>query len=86
MPFFTCIAAILALVSLLLFIPVLAEYNATGLVPRIPTLVVSGFFMVAALLVLAVGMILDSQRKRARQNFELQMNILASIQHLRDEK
>lgn len=86
MPFFTCIAAILALVSVLLFIPVLAEYNATGLVPRIPTLVVSGFFMVAALLVLAVGMILDSQRKRARQNFELQMNILASIQHLRDEK
>ena len=86
MPFFSCIAAILALVSMILFIPVLAEYNATGLVPRIPTLVVSGFFMVAALLVLAVGMILDSQRKRARQNFELQMNILASIQHLRDEK
>ena len=45
-----------------------------------------GSLLVAALLVLAVGMILDSQRKRARQNFELQMNILASIQHLRDEK
>src|SRR5574344_1660011 len=39
--FFGIVAFVLALCSILLFIPVFISYIATGLVPRIPTLVVS---------------------------------------------
>lgn len=79
LPFFSCIAALLLIVGLLLFVPVMAEYNATGLVPRIPTLIVSGFMMIAALLVFVAGLILDTQGKKSRQSFEIQMNILEAI-------
>ena len=79
LPFFTVIATLLFLLALVLFVPVIMEYNVTGLVPRIPTLIVSGFVMIASLLVFAVGLVLDTQGKKARQSFEMQMNILASI-------
>lgn len=79
LPFFSAIAALLLVIALVMFVPVMVEYNATGLVPRIPTLVVSGFVMIAALLVFAVGLVLDTQGKKSRQSFEMQMNILASI-------
>lgn len=81
LPFFSAIAALLLVIALVMFVPVMAEFNATGLVPRIPTLIVSGFVMIAALLVFAVGLVLDTQGKKSRQSFEIQMNILASIQN-----
>jgi len=79
MPFFSAIAVLLCIIALVMFVPVMVEYNATGLVPRIPTLVVSGFVMIAALLIFAVGLVLDTQGKKSRQSFEMQMNILASV-------
>lgn len=84
LPFFSAIAALLLVIALMMFVPVMVEFNATGLVPRIPTLVVSGFVMIAALLVFAVGLVLDTQGKKSRQSFELQMNILASVQNLKE--
>lgn len=84
LPFFSAIAALLLVIALVMFVPVMVEFNATGLVPRIPTLVVSGFVMIAALLVFAVGLVLDTQGKKSRQSFELQMNILASVQNLNE--
>ena len=79
LPFFSIIAVILMLISMILFLPVMIEYNMTGLVPRFPTLIVSGFAGMAALMVFTVGLILDTNGKKARQNFEIQMNILAAI-------
>lgn len=81
LPFFSVIAALLFVIALVLFVPVMVEYNAIGLVPRIPTLVVSGFVMIASLLVFAVGLVLDTQGKKSRQNFEIQMNIIEMIHH-----
>lgn len=81
LPFFSAIAAILILIGLILFIPIIVEFNMTGLVPRFPTLIVSGFSAMAALVVFAVGLILDTNGKKARQSFEIQMNILAAIYH-----
>lgn len=88
LPFFSIIAAILLLIGLILFIPVIMEYNMTGLVPRFPTLIVSGFIAMAAFVAFAVGLILDTNGKKARQSFEIQMNILAAIynQKQTDEK
>ena len=76
---FWSLACLLAVVSLGLFLPVLGEYVTSGLVPRFPSLIVSGFCMLAALLSFVSGLILDCQRKRARQAFEIQLNMLSLL-------
>ncbi len=74
--FFGVIALLLAAVSLFLFIPVFTEFLKTGLVPRFPTLIVSAVTMLAAFLSLVCGLILDTNAKNSRKNFEVQMNII----------
>ncbi len=74
--FFTLAAVLLALISLALFLPVFHEYVMTGLVPKLPTLVTSGFFMMAAVVFLGIGLMLDTEVKNSRKNFEIQMNII----------
>ena len=87
MPFFSAFAGILALISLILFVPVLMEFSHTGLVPRFPTLIVSGFIMMTAILLFCCGLILDTQTKQSRQNFEIQLNVLTYLADLSsDEK
>lgn len=79
MLFFGMLAAILGAIAVIAVVPVLVEYSHTGLVPRMPTFVTACFLAVFALLSLSCGLILDTQGKQARQNFELQMNILRSL-------
>lgn len=79
LPFFSIIAAVLLILALILFIPIMSEYTVTGLVPRIPTLIVAGFSAIASLVIFGVGLVLDTQGKKSRQSFEIQMNILESI-------
>lgn len=84
--FFSIIAAILLVVAFLLFVPILREFYLTGLVPRFPTLIASGFFAVFAIQALVCGLILDTQGKHQRQNFEIQMNILQEINDMREKQ
>jgi glycosyltransferase involved in cell wall biosynthesis len=58
--FFTTISAFLMLLSLAFGIPVVVEYMETGLVPRLPTAVLSTGLMLLAFLSLASGLILDT--------------------------
>ena len=74
--FFTMAALAMAFISLALFLPVFHEYMVTGLVPKLPTLVTSGFFMMAAVVFLGTGLMLDIEVKNSRKNFEIQMNII----------
>lgn len=74
--FFTMAALAMAFISLALFLPVFHEYMVTGLVPKLPTLVTSGFFMMAAVVFLGTGLMLDTEIKNSRKNFEIQMNII----------
>lgn len=74
--FFSMAALLMALISLILFIPVFHEYMVTGLVPKMPTLVTSGFFMMAALVSFGIGLVLDTEVKNARKNLEIQMNMI----------
>ncbi|SDC00446.1 Glycosyltransferase involved in cell wall bisynthesis [Succiniclasticum ruminis] len=74
--FFGTLAVLLATVSLILFLPVFSEFLHTGLVPRFPTLIVSVVMMLAAFLSVVCGLILDTNAKNNRKNFEIQMNIL----------
>ncbi|MBQ9643590.1 MAG: glycosyltransferase [Lachnospiraceae bacterium] len=68
--FFGTLAVLLAVVSILFFVPVWREYLRTGLVERFPTLIVCGFTMLAATESLFAGMILESLEKRNRRDYE----------------
>ena len=78
--FFSTVGLVLAVFSLALFIPVFAEYLKTGLVPKLPTLVVSCIMMLAAFLSFVCGLILDTENQKDKQFFELQMNLIKMIQ------
>jgi len=74
--FFGILAALLALISAAAFIPIFDAFVHTGVVDRLPTLVVSGFTAIAALLSLFTGLILSNQEKSYRRSFEVQRNSL----------
>ena len=69
--FFGIIAALLSLISILFFIPVWIEYLRTGLVPSFPTLIVCGFTMLAAIISLFSGIMLQTMVQKNRQDFEM---------------
>ena len=69
--FFSIIAAILLLVALVLVTPVLIEYFKTGLVPRFPTLIVSGFIALLAMLMWVAGVILEVISRNHWKQFEM---------------
>jgi TRAP-type C4-dicarboxylate transport system permease small subunit len=73
MRFYGMIAVFLAALSILLFIPVGAEYIETGLVPRYPTLFVCGFLMIAALQSFFAGLQLNTGLQKNRQDFEMEL-------------
>jgi len=58
--FFGLTGLALMLVALGLFIPVLAEFLRTGLVPRLPTAILSAVLVLAGLLSFAAGLVLDT--------------------------
>ena len=82
--FFGAAAVILMAISILMFMPVFAEYLSTGLVPKIPTLIVSGLLALAAMLSAACGLILDTIANNARKDFELKMNMLRLIMNRKE--
>ena len=71
--FFGIIAAILAALSVIFFIPVWMDYMRTGLVARFPTLIVCGIVMVVALLMFVSGVILSTLREKDRRDFEIKL-------------
>ena len=58
--FFALVALALLLLAIGLAVPVILEYARTGLVPRLPTAVLSTGLVLLAMLSLACGLILDS--------------------------
>lgn len=74
--FFNILAFIFLLVSLLLGIPVINEYFDTGLVPKFPSLIVSGIFLVIAILLIITGIILEVIVKKHKELYELYLNTL----------
>ena len=72
--FFSALAGLLMLVSLLFLLPVLVEYGQTGLVRRFPTLIVCGFTAMAGVQAFFAGLELETARKKNRQDFEMQLH------------
>lgn len=81
--FFGAISVFLLLVGAVLFVPVFLEFIETGLVDRVPTLIVSGLAVLSSLLSLSCGLILDTIVKKEKQNFEVQMNLLEVLKNNR---
>ena len=69
--FFSFISLLFLIVSIILGVPVFHEYFVTGLVPRFPTLIFSGFMLVVSLLLFITGIILEVLVQKQRQLFEL---------------
>lgn len=67
MQFFSLGALILAVTSTLLIIPIILHFLSTGLVPRLPTAVLSMGLMILGFLSLACGLILDTVTRGRRE-------------------
>ena len=75
--FFFSILGILSLMcSLLLGVPVVIEYMNTGIVPRFPSLIVSGVFLIISLLLWITGIMLQVIAKKHKQLYELYLNMM----------
>lgn len=73
MQFFGTVAAVLSALSVYFVAPVFYTYLKTGLVPQFPTLIVSGFAMIAAIQSVFSGLILKSIYQKQRQDFEIEL-------------
>nr|CRY96231.1 hypothetical protein [uncultured prokaryote] len=71
--FFSLLALVLAITATAFFLPVLATFIRTGLVPRFPTLIVCAFMAVAAIQCFFTGLLLDTIVKKNRQDFEMRL-------------
>jgi len=65
--FFTMIGILLALLSIILAIPIVITFIETGLVPRLPTAVLSMGLMIMALLSVSSGLVLDTVTQGRRE-------------------
>ena len=79
--FFAIISAVLMILSLGFFIPILVTYINTGLVPNFPTLIVCGFTVIAAFMSFFTGLQLQNAVQKNKQDFELQR--IRTYQHYR---
>lgn len=68
--FFTFIAFVLFVIATIYFVPVLMAFMKTGRVDKFPTLIVSGYVYIAALLTFFVGLILSTIAENERKHFE----------------
>jgi glycosyltransferase involved in cell wall biosynthesis len=65
--FFAAIGAVLALAAILLALPIFATYLREGIVPRLPTAVLSTGLMLLAFLSLTCGMVLSTVTRGRRE-------------------
>ena len=72
--FFGVISLVLMLLAAVLFVPIFLEYLRIGLVPKFPTLIVSGFLALAAIQAFFSGMILSEIASKERREFEYRLN------------
>ena len=67
LPFFSALGAALASISIGLAVPVVLTYLEQGLVPRLPTAVLSTGLMILAFLAIASGLVLDTVTRGRRE-------------------
>lgn len=83
MTFFGFLAGILLLSSGVLFIPILIKYFNTGLVPNFPTLIVSGFIALSAIVSWFAGLILSTIVEKDKQAYEFRLNLIEILRRMK---
>lgn len=73
LPFFLIIALVLFVLSVGFFIPVLITFFKTGMVDKIPTVIVCGITMLASIISFFSGLVLDTIKQKNRQDFEMEL-------------
>ena len=76
--FFSLIAAVLFVVGMVFFIPVLVHFLEVGTVEKIPTLIVSGFVILTAIICWFSGIILSTLVNQHKQDFEYQTQMVTN--------
>lgn len=71
MLFFSIFSIICLIISIILFVPIFQDYLKTGVVPRFPTLIVSGVILILSLIFFITGIILDSIKNKYNQLTEI---------------
>lgn len=79
MGFFSIISLLLVLISLFFLIPVFEGYFKTGLVEKFPSLIVGCFIILTSILSLMCGIILQVIVKKDKQQYELLMTQIRTI-------
>lgn len=74
MKFFGLLSLLLAIVGVGFLVPVLLDYFSTGLVLRFPTLIVCGFALLAAVVSLFCGVLLETMTWKNKQDFEMELH------------
>ena len=88
--FFGLLCLLLFVLAAILMAPVFVVYFQTGLVPRFPTMIASGFIAMAGIQAFFSGMILQVMTAKDRRDFEYRLNKVSSdkkirIDHFREE-
>ena len=81
--FFGLIGLILAVVGVCMFIPVLHDFVVTGLVARFPTLIVSGFMILAAIISFFRVLMLHTMIQKDRMAFEFRLQVARDMHLLK---
>lgn len=71
--FFMFVAVLLWLLALILMIPIFITYFETGIVPRFPTLIISGFIAMAGIQSMFAGLILEVLSVKDKKDFEYRL-------------
>ncbi|MBW3079653.1 glycosyltransferase family 2 protein [Bifidobacterium simiiventris] len=85
LPFFAGSGFVVGLVGFVLCCSVLVEFWQTGLVTHFPTLIGAVMLVIAGLLLIVTGIILDVIAKNNRKTFILESNRFALLQRLRNQ-
>ncbi len=72
--FFGLLSIVLLIVATGLFIPIFIDFIKTGLVPKMPTLVGSGFIALMSIQSFFAGMILENLKQKEKREFEIVLN------------
>ena len=82
--FFNTISILFYLLAIIFATPVFSEYFETGLVPRLPTLLVSGICVLIGLLLNITSLILQVIVKKHKQLFEIQVNQICILKGMKE--
>lgn len=85
LPFFGSLGIIIAILGLGFASSVTFDYWRTGMVARFPTLIGAVMLVIAGLLCIATGIILDVIAKNSRKSFIVESNRFACMDHGRQE-